>query len=98
MFASVADRLAIALNVPVSKILDAAGQRQRGQPFVLPARANRLSQTERNIVRQVIDAMLGQYAEERPEETPTPLRSVAARRAPSEGKRRRREQDRDAES
>lgn len=102
----IADRLAIALDVPVSKILDAAGQRQRGEPFTLPARANRLSATERNIVRQVIDAMLGAYADERPEDQPAKsLRAVApdelglaARRGPSEGKRRRAQQDADAES
>lgn len=63
----VADRLSIALNVPVSRILAAAGQRLRGEPFTLPARAARLSQTERNIVRAVIDAMLGSYAADRPE-------------------------------
>lgn len=72
----IADRLAIALDVSVSKILEAAGQRQRGEPFKLPARANRLSSTERNIVRQVIDAMLGQYADERPEDVRPTLRSV----------------------
>lgn len=108
----VADRLALALNVPVSKILDAAGQRQRGEPFVLPPRSARLSPTERNILRAVMDAMLGAYAEERPEEETSPrqlraarpveipepdLGRVAARRGRSEGKRRQAEQDRDAE-
>lgn len=63
----VADRLSIALNVPVSRIIAAAGQRPRGEPFVLPARANRLSQTERNLVRAFVDAILGAYAEDRPE-------------------------------
>lgn len=63
----IADRLAIALDIPVSRIHTAAGQRQRGTPFVLPARANRLSQTEREIVRAVIDGFLGAYSEDRPE-------------------------------
>lgn len=74
----VADRLALALNVPVSKILEAAGQRQRGEPFVLPARANRLSPTERNLVRSLVDAILGQYAGERPEESARPARKRGA--------------------
>lgn len=104
----IADRLAIALDVPVSKILTAAGQRQRGKPFTLPARANRLSATERNIVRQVIDAMLGAYADERADEERPPINSpepaevheygLAARRGPSEGQRLREQQDEDAES
>lgn len=68
----VADRLAIALNVPVSKILDAAGQRPRGEPFQLPARSARLSPTERNILRAVMDAMLGAYADDRPDDETVP--------------------------
>jgi len=102
----IADRLAIALDIPVSKILAAAGQRQRGKPFTLPARANRLSDTERRIVLQNIDAILGAYTDERPDPQPPasdrePVQAdytLAARRGPSKGKRLREEQDRDAES
>lgn len=107
----VADRLAIALNLPVSKILEAAGQRQRGEPFVLPVRANRLSAAERNILRAVMDAMLGAYAEDRAEDEPAtrprpvsrlnipePPRRVAARRGRSRGKELVNAQDVDAES
>jgi hypothetical protein len=70
----VADRLAIALNVPVSKIHEAAGQRQRGVPFQLPPRSAQLTQTERNILRAVMDAMLGAYAEDRLDEDDPPAR------------------------
>lgn len=105
----VADRLAVALNVPVSQILAAAGQRQRGEPFVLPARSSRLSATERNILRAVMDGMLGAYAEDEPQESgrrplrpvraeiPQPPEEVAARRGRSQGKTFASEQDDAAE-
>lgn len=104
----VADRLAVALNVPVSQIISAAGQRQRGEPFVLPARASRLSTTERNILRAVMDAMLGAYTEAdgtdmrplravRRADIPDPPESVAARRGRSRGKAQVQAQDVDAE-
>lgn len=63
----IADRLALALNVPVSRVHAAAGQRQRGAPFVLPPRAAGLTQTEREIMLAVMDGFLGAYAEDRPE-------------------------------
>lgn len=107
----IAERLAIALNVPVSKIHAAAGQRQRGTPFQLPARSAQLTQTEREILRMVMDAMLGQYADDNaPTKRTSHLRSVraidipepdltrvAARRGRSRGKEQIRAQDDDAE-
>lgn len=54
----VADALALALDVPVSSVLKAAGQRPRQGRFELPRRADRLVESERKTVIAVIDAIL----------------------------------------
>lgn len=59
----IAERLALALEVPVNQILEAAGQRRR-IPFEPPERANRLTNAQRKIVIAVIDGFLGAYDEE----------------------------------
>lgn len=53
-----ADALATMLGVPVNQVLEAAGQRQRRGPFELPRRADRLSDGERQVVLDVVDAIL----------------------------------------
>lgn len=60
----VAERLSIAIEVPVNQVLAAAGQRRRLKPFRLPDRANRLTDTEREIVRLVVDGFLGAYSDD----------------------------------
>ncbi|RIJ76656.1 hypothetical protein D1871_11325 [Nakamurella silvestris] len=61
----IADTLATALDLPVSDVLRAAGQRPRLGRFVLPKRADRLTQSERVAVLTVIDAILAADKEER---------------------------------
>lgn len=50
--------LATMLDMPVEDIQTAAGQRPEAGPFVLPARADRLNPSERQVVLAVVDAIL----------------------------------------
>jgi len=71
----VAEGLALALDVPLTTVLEVAGQRIPLGPFVLPKRAETLTKAERAVVLSVVDAILGAATQER---TPgQPLRSVA---------------------
>lgn len=54
----VIDALALALDVPVSTVIQAAGQRQRLGPFVAPRRWERLTESERAVLLDVADAIL----------------------------------------
>lgn len=69
----VADALAIALDVPVSTVLAAAGQRPRLGKFELPRRADRLNEDERRVVVSVVDAILtaGQRDQDQPGAEPS---------------------------
>lgn len=52
------DALAFMLKVDADVVLTAAGQRPRLGPFVLPSRADGLTEEERRTVIAVIDAIL----------------------------------------
>lgn len=56
----VVDGLALALDVPRSRVLGAMGRQmhQPLPPFALPARADQLSRAQRKVVLGVIDAIL----------------------------------------
>ena len=54
-----ADAIATMLDVAVSDVLAAAGQRPRLGRFELPRRADRLTDSERQAVVGVVDAILG---------------------------------------
>lgn len=54
----IGDALAVAIDVPVSVIHAAAGQRPRIGRFELPRRADRLTAQERQVIVHVIDAIL----------------------------------------
>lgn len=99
----VVDGLALALDVPRSRVLAAMGRAmtQPLPPFTLPDRANRLTRPQRKVVLSVVDAILG--AAEDVEEPPAPLRAVASgqrgpagaaqREAKDKAAKARREQD-----
>lgn len=53
-----ADAFAVILDVGVSDVLIAAGQRPRLGPFRLPTRADRLDDKQRKVVLAVVDAIL----------------------------------------
>lgn len=105
------ERLALALEVSENQVRAAIGQRRHNRPFQLPPRAAALSEAERRIVLDVLDAVLGKYRDEgqqpdrkpaprrlRQVEVPQPPESVAARRGRSRGKQAAADQDADAES
>lgn len=73
------DGLALALDVPRSRVLAAMGLAltQPLPPFMLPDRANRLTRPQRKVVLSVVDAILGAVAEAA-EDPPAPLRAVAS--------------------
>lgn len=54
------DGLAKALSVPIDRVRKAAGVRRpdTDEPFVLPKRANRLTRKERQLVTDMVDALL----------------------------------------
>ena len=54
----VAEGLALALDVPLTRVLAVAGRRIPQGPFVLPKRAEALTKSERNVVLSVVDAIL----------------------------------------
>lgn len=54
----VADALATMLDVSVTEVLEAAGQRPRLGRFELPRRADRLTDRERRTVVEVVDVIL----------------------------------------
>ena len=72
----VAEGLALALDVPLSRVLAVAGRRIPQGPFVLPKRAEALTKSERGVVLSVVDAILDAAAQRRP--APEELRAVAA--------------------
>ena len=75
----VAEGLALALDVPLTRVLAVAGRRIPQGPFVLPKRAEALTKSERSVVLSVVDAILDAAAQNRaPAEASTPeLRPVA---------------------
>jgi hypothetical protein len=64
-----ADGLATMLDVSVSQVLAAAGQRPRLGRFALPRKADRLNDKERRAVLAVVDAILDASGSERAEES-----------------------------
>ena len=78
-----ADALAVMLKVKVDEVLVAAGQRKRLGRFELPRRADRLTERERQIVLDVVDAILEAAEGHRNapplRRTKTPLQRKAAR-------------------
>src|SRR5215213_288767 len=72
----VAEGLALALDVPLTKVLAVAGRRIPQGPFVLPKRAEALTKSERGVVLSVVDAILDAAAQRRA--ATEQLRSVAA--------------------
>lgn len=62
-----ADAIATMLDVAVSDVLLAAGQRPRLGRFELPRRADRLNDDERKVVVQVVDAILTAADADRPQ-------------------------------
>lgn len=104
----VIERLALALEVPANEIRAAAGQRRHNRPFQMPPRAAALSDAERRVMIDVLDALLGKYRDDaqsargavrqlRPVQIPEPPASAAARRGRSRGKDQIRAQDEAAE-
>jgi len=75
----VAEGLALALDVPLTRVLAVAGRRIPQGPFVLPKRAEALTKSERNVVLSVVDAILdaADQIREDDEEDESPLRAVA---------------------
>jgi hypothetical protein len=71
----VAEGLALALDVPLTTVLEVAGQRIPLGPFVLPKRAETLTKAERAVVLSVVDAILTAAAQDRT--SVERLRSVA---------------------
>ena len=63
--AEVAEGLALALDVPLTTVLEVAGQRIPLGPFVLPKRAETLTKAERAAVLSVVDAILGAAGQDR---------------------------------
>src|SRR4051794_17554968 len=61
----VAEGLALALDVPLTTVLEVAGQRIPLGPFVLPKRAETLTKGERAVVLSVVDAILSAADQER---------------------------------
>ena len=61
-----ADAIATMLDVAVSDVLQAAGQRPRLGRFELPRRADRLNDSERGVVLSVVDAILDAAKADRP--------------------------------
>ena len=83
----VAEGLALALDVPLTRVLAVAGRRIPQGPFVLPKRAEALTKSERNVVLSVVDAILDAAGQNRApaehassaatQEPPQELRPVA---------------------
>lgn len=88
-----ADAIATMLDVAVSDVLTAAGQRPRLGRFELPRRADRLNDRERDVVVSVVDAILQAADADRPEGTVTRL-SERAPKVPEKRVARKRD-DRD---
>lgn len=84
----IADALAVALDVPGSKVMAAAGQRPRLGRFELPRRADRLTEHERGVVVSVVDAILEASAQPARADDGPGLRSVARRRGSGGATRR----------
>jgi hypothetical protein len=63
--AEVAEGLALALDVPLSTVLQVAGQRIPLGPFLLPKRAETLTKSERAVVLSVVDAILSAADQDR---------------------------------
>ena len=61
----VAEGIALALDLPVTTVLEVAGQRIPQGPFVLPKRADTLTKSERAVVLSVIDAILDAAEQQR---------------------------------
>jgi hypothetical protein len=72
----VAEGLALALDVPLTRVLAVAGRRIPQGPFVLPKRAEALTKSERGVVLSVVDAILDAAAQRRA--ATEELRSVAS--------------------
>jgi hypothetical protein len=66
----VAEGLALALDVPLSRVLAVAGRRIPQGPFVLPKRAEALTKSERGVVLSVVDAILDAAAQSRGSSAP----------------------------
>lgn len=106
----IAERLSIALQVPVDQIWRAAGQRNRGRPLDLGPESAQLSQAEREIMRMVMKGLLGRYKDQEELEhqprrlqsvaaqIPEPPAGVAARRGRSRGKEQDHARNGDGES
>ncbi|WP_210651306.1 hypothetical protein [Nocardioides sp. SYSU D00065] len=85
-----ADALATMLGVDVEQVLIAAGQRPRLTKFELPARADRLTESERRAVLGVVDAILDAGPRvDTAWDTPVPLRTAEDMRRPQRAAARR---------
>lgn len=74
----VAEGLALALDVPLTRVLAVAGRRIPQGPFVLPKRAEALTKSERNVVLSVVDAILDAAGQNRsPTEAATSVSAPA---------------------
>ncbi len=97
------DGLALALDVPRSRVLAAMG-RQMGQslpPFTLPDRAHQLTRSQRKAVLSVVDAILNAaegFAERGETQERGHLRAVAAGRRGSESEAGREARDKAAKA
>jgi len=79
--------IALAIDLPAKEVARIAGAQLADElpPFVLPKRANRLSQPQRRVILSVVDAILtatdaGQRARSAPSADATALKRVARRR------------------
>jgi hypothetical protein len=74
----VAEGIALALDLPLTTVLEVAGQRIPQGPFTLPKRADTLTKAERAVVLSVVDAILDAAEQERPGVgADEPVRAVA---------------------
>lgn len=71
------ERLAIALETSTNNIRKRSGRRRHGKPFQLPPRAAALSDRERRVMVDLLDAVLGKFREE---DEPVPVPRRAGRR------------------
>lgn len=65
----VAEGLSLALQVPVARVYDAAGQLAPGEPWSWPERFARLPAAQRKIVEDMVGAMLEMYDQGRRDAT-----------------------------
>lgn len=65
----VAEGLSIALQVPISKVYEAAGQLTPGEPWPWPERFARLPGPQRKIIEDLVGAMLEMYDQGRKDAT-----------------------------